>query len=168
MAADFCFRIGVAALLAWLLNRVGWLAGTALGLGYAPIAPATVASLGAVLAYGLAPLPDGSAVGFWLLAGLSLPLGVWACGTLVTADDPDPSRAVWDEVAGMWLTCLLLPKTWPWLLAAFLLFRALDVLKPWPIRRLERLPGGWGIMADDAAAGLLGAALLNAIHRLAF
>ena len=161
------FTAGRSALSGWLLKRAGWLVGTALGLGYAPIAPATVASLGAVVAYGLAPL-DGGAAGFWLLAGLALPVGVWACGTLVSDGDPDPSRAVWDAVAGMWLSCLLLPKTWPWLLAALLLFRALDVLKPWPIRRLERLPGGWGIMADDAAVGLLGAALLNAVYRLAF
>ena len=54
----------------------------------------------------------------------------------------------------------------PWLAAAFLLFRVLDVLKPWPIRQYERLPGGYGIMADDVAAGVLGAAVLNLVYRL--
>ena len=68
----------------------------------------------------------------------------------------------------MWLTCILLPKTLPWLAAAFVCFRVLDVLKPWPIRRFERLPGGWGIMADDLAAGVVGAVALNVVYRLAF
>ena len=79
----------------------------------------------------------------------------------------DDSLAVMDEVIGMWATCLLLPKTIPWLVAAFLCFRVLDVVKPWPINRLERLPGGWGIMADDLAAGLVGALILNGL-RIAF
>jgi phosphatidylglycerophosphatase A len=68
----------------------------------------------------------------------------------------------------MWTTCLFLPKTFPWLIVAFFCFRTLDVLKPWPIRRLERLPGGVGIMADDLLAGLYGAALLNGGRLLFF
>ncbi|MEC8909441.1 MAG: phosphatidylglycerophosphatase A, partial [Chloroflexota bacterium] len=82
--------------------------------------------------------------------------------------DHDPKRAVWDEVAGMWITCLLLPKTLPWLAAAFLVFRVLDILKPWPIRRLEGLPGGLGIMADDVVAGVVGAVGLNAVYQTFF
>ena len=87
-------------------------------------------------------------------------------GTLVTKEDPDPKLAVWDEFIGMWVTCLFLPKELPWLAAAFICFRVLDVLKPWPIRRFERLPGGWGIMADDLAAGIAGAAALNLIYHM--
>ena len=139
--------------------------GTALGLGLFPVAPATLASLVAVAVY--YPLPmDGDSPAFIALIAVSLAIGPWACGSLVTPEDPDPKRAVWDEVAGVWLTCLFLPKTLPWLAAAFVTFRVLDVLKPWPIRRFERLPGGWGIMADDAAAGVVGAALLNLVYRL--
>ena len=147
------------------VRTAGQAAGTALGLGLFPIAPATLASLAATIVYWLLPIYSDSPA-FLALTAASLAIGPWACQTLTTPTDPDPKRAVWDEVAGMWLTCLLLPKTLPWLAAAFLLFRALDILKPWPIRRLERLPGGWGIMADDAAAGLIAAAALNAIHRL--
>ncbi len=69
-----------------------------------------------------------------------------------------------DELAGMWVACLFLPKTWVWLLAAFLLFRALDIFKPLGIRRFEKLPGGIGIMADDLAAGLAAAGLLNLVR----
>ena len=150
-----------------LMSRLGWLFGTALGLGLFPIAPATLASLAAVVVYWAVPLGSDSP-GFLVLVGASLIIGPWACGSLTSSDDSDPKRAVWDEVAGMWLTCLFLPKTLPWLAAGFLLFRALDVLKPWPIRQYERLPGGYGIMADDVAAGVIGAAVLNLVYRLAW
>ena len=148
-------------------GRVGWVFGTALGLGLFPLAPATLASLVAVAVYGVLPIA-GDSPAFLVLIGASLLIGPWCCGSLTSAADPDPKRAVWDEVAGMWLTCLFLPKTLPWLAAAFLLFRVLDVLKPWPIRHYERLPGGYGIMADDVAAGVLGAAALNLVYRLAW
>ena len=61
----------------------------------------------------------------------------------------------------MWLTCLLVPFGSPvWLAGAFVVFRAFDVLKPWPCRRLERLPRGWGIMLDDVGAGLWAALVM--------
>ena len=148
-----------------IIDKAGWLAGTAAGVGLFPLAPATAASLMAVVVYWALPV-GGDSPAFLGLVGASLLVGPWACGSLASGDDPDPRRAVWDEVAGMWLTCLFLPKTLLWLAAAFLLFRALDVIKPWPIRQYERLPGGYGIMADDVAAGVLGAAVLNLVYRL--
>ena len=152
---------GSPPLLKALSEKAGWLFGTALGVGLFPVAPATMASLVALAVY--APLPfGGGSPAFLLLVAGSLLIGPWACGSLVREDDPDPKQAVWDEVAGVWLTCLFLPKTLPWIAAAFLLFRVLDILKPWPIRRFEQLPGGYGIMADDIAAGIIGAAALNA------
>ena len=68
----------------------------------------------------------------------------------------------------MWITCLFLPKTFVWLAVAFVVFRVLDIWKPWPIRKLEALPGGLGIMADDALAGVVGAFGLNVIYRVLF
>ena len=150
-----------------IIDKAGRLVGTAGGVGLFPVAPATAASLVAVVLYWALPI-GGDSPEFLGLVGASLLVGPWACGSLASGADPDPKRAVWDEVAGMWLTCLFLPKTLPWLAAAFLLFRLLDVLKPWPIRQYERLPGGYGIMADDVAAGVLGAALLNLVYRLAW
>ena len=123
--------------------------------------------MAAVVIYWFSPLAEDS-LGLYLLVGLGFLVGVWATGSLITPNDPDPKTAVWDEFIGMWVTCLLLPKTLPWMAAAFVLFRVLDVLKPWPVRRFERLPRGWGIMADDLAAGVLGALALNAVYRLAF
>ena len=148
-----------------IIDKAGRLVGTAGGVGLFPVAPATAASLVAVVLYWALPI-GGDSPAFLGLVGASLLVGPWACGSLASGADPDPKRAVWDEVAGMWLTCLFLPKTLPWLAAAFLLFRLLDVLKPWPIRQYERLPGGYGIMADDVAAGVLGTAVLNLVYRL--
>ena len=153
--------------MATVVRRAGWAMGTGVGIGLTPIAPATWASLAAVLIYGFSPLDEDSA-GFFLLCGLAFLFGIWACQTLITETDRDPSRAVWDEFAGMWITCLFLPKTLPWLAGAFVVFRVLDILKPWPIRRFEGLPGGLGIMADDLVAGVIGAVGLNVVYRVFF
>ena len=147
-------------------SRIGWLFGAGFGSGLAPIAPATVASAIALAAYWALPI-SGDSLALYLMVALGAVLGVWATGTLVKPTLLDPPQAVWDEVIGMWATCLLLPKAIPWMLAAFVCFRVLDIVKPFPINRLERLPGGVGIMADDLAAGLVGAVALNLI-RLAF
>jgi phosphatidylglycerophosphatase A len=150
------------AYLRWL----AWVVGTGLGSGLAPVAPGTAGSLVALALYYFLPISSNS-VTLYLLIGVGFLVGIWATGTLASHANPDPGLAVWDEFVGMWTTCVLLPKTIPWLAAAFICFRALDILKPVPIRRLERLPGGLGIMADDLLAGFFGAALLN-ILRLAF
>jgi len=127
---------------------------TAGGLGYLPPAPGTYASaLGAALCLPMLSLP-------WpVLAGAAAVLtgvAIWAAGQVATARGiPDPSEVVIDEIAGMWWAALLLPASPYDLVAVFLLFRLFDVVKPAPIPRLERLPGGLGIVADDVAAGLL-------------
>ena len=85
----------------------------------------------------------------------------------VAPADHDPARGVIDEWVGMWITVLFLPVTWSWMLAGFLLFRVLDIYKPLGVRKIEACPGGWGIMFDDIAAGVIGFILLNGV-RLAF
>ena len=141
--------------------------GSGMGCGLAPVAPATVASFAAVALYYFLPI-SGDSIVLYLMVGAGFVVGVWATGTLASAERPDPSLAVMDEFIGMWATCLLLPKSIPWLAAAFLCFRILDVVKPWPINRLERLPGGLGIMADDLAAGLVGALFLYGLRTAFF
>ena len=147
------------------LARLAWLMGTGFGSGLAPIAPATAASFVAIVAYFYLPISEDS-LALYLLIGLGFLAGIWATGSLISPSDEDPTRAVWDEFVGMWVTCLLLPKEAAWMAAAFICFRVLDIVKPWPIRRLERLPGGLGIMADDLLAGFYGAALLNGLRLL--
>ena len=125
------------------------------GAGLAPRAPGTVGSLlGVLLALALVPLP--TAVAGVVLVGLSA-VGVWCCGVagrrLGVSDHP---AIVWDEVVGMALTLLAVPPAWPHYLAGFVLFRAFDILKPWPVGVLDRhVGGGLGVMLDDLAAGLL-------------
>lgn len=149
----------------------GWLAeavGTGLWTGLAPVAPATVASAVAVVAYWAFPF-GGDSPWFFALTGVTSLAGIWSANVVAKrASEEDPSRVVSDEFAGMWAACLFLPKTWVWLLAAFLLFRALDIFKPFGIRRLEKIPGGIGVVADDLAAGLLAAIGLNAVRLVWF
>jgi phosphatidylglycerophosphatase A len=147
-------------------DRVAWVLGVGLGSGLVPVAPGTAGSLLALVIYFFLPISEGSAA-LYALVGAGFLAGIWATQSLTSPAEHDPRQAVWDEFVGMWATCLLLPKTIPWMAAAFLCFRVLDVVKPWPIRRMERLPGGLGIMADDLLAGVCGAALLNGL-RLAF
>lgn len=141
--------------------------GTGLGSGLFPVAPATAGSLVALVIYYLLPI-SGDSIELYLLIAVGFLLGIWATGTLSTAANPDPRQAVWDEFVGLWLTCLLLPKEAGWLIAALVLFRVLDVLKPWPARRLERLHGGLGIMADDLMVGAYGAIILNSARLIFF
>ena len=137
------------------------LVATGLGSGYSKIAPGTAGSLvGLVL--------------FLPLAGRSWPvqLAATAVVTIVGAlaadrvakllGRKDPGLVVVDEVAGQWITFVSLPFTPAIALAGFVLFRAMDVVKPWPARALERLPGGLGIMADDVAAGVFAQLVLRA------
>jgi phosphatidylglycerophosphatase A len=127
---------------------------TAGGLGRIPVAPGTAGSLlGAAtcfpcLALGW-PLYLTAAV---LLAGIAVLSADRAAPHL---GGGDPPAIVIDEVAGMWLAALAIPLSLYDLAAVFLLFRLFDAVKPAPLPRLERLPGGWGIVADDLAAGLL-------------
>ncbi|MGD1091743.1 MAG: phosphatidylglycerophosphatase A [Bryobacteraceae bacterium] len=137
--------------------------------GYAPVAPGTAGSIAAIaIAWMLHRFTGLGAPAFgWLAAALFLP-AVWAAG--VTAQESglkDPQIVVVDEVVGQWLTLAgATDLNWKSWLAALILFRVFDVWKPSPVRQLERLPGGLGIVADDAMAGIYGAAVLFAAGRL--
>ena len=76
----------------------------------------------------------------------------------------DPSHVVIDEVAGQLIPLIICPPDWPHAILAFLLFRLFDIFKPWPIRRLEHLPAGTGIVLDDVAAGIFALAAFALIH----
>jgi phosphatidylglycerophosphatase A len=146
-----------------------WIA-TAAGAGYFPVAPGTAGSaVGVLLVVGLARLHLAGTWSSTLLGAVSVPLfalGVWAAGEAEKFFGcVDPHPVVIDEVVGQMLTFLLLPHaTWKWLLGGFLLFRAFDIVKPFPARQAERIPRGWGIMMDDVVAGLYGMAVLAVLR----
>lgn len=126
---------------------------TVFGAGYSPIAPGTAGSLVAVGIWWLW-FPEPSIQ--WSAAAAATVVGLWASHELSRQEsDKDPSKVVIDEVAGMWIALAGLPHTFAAAIAAFLIFRALDITKIPPMKQLEHLPGGLGIMADDVAAGVI-------------
>ena len=148
-----------------------WIA-TCGGVGYFPIAPGTAGSavgIALVAALGRADLAPGWP---WVLLGAAavsiFVIGVWAADRAEKFfGRTDPGHVVIDEVAGQVITFLAQPQaSWKWLLAGFVLFRVFDVIKPFPARRAERLPGGWGIMTDDVLAGLYSLASLAILSHL--
>jgi phosphatidylglycerophosphatase A len=125
---------------------------TCLGLGYAPFAPGTFGSLAGLALWAVLP---GSPLVQTLAIVVSFAAGAWAGAAAerhFRATDPGP--VVIDEVMGMLVTLFLVRVAWPGAVLGFLWFRVFDVVKPFPANRLERLPGGIGIMADDAMAAV--------------
>lgn len=150
---------------------------TGFGCGYSPVAPGTVGSLvGVVLFWTSKSLERISGVRF-LTLGLGwavLSLGIWAASRVITeSGTKDPPSVVIDEIAGQIIALLLTPQLDDALrrglytqaavfsLLSFAAFRLFDILKPYPIRRLEQLRSGLGIMADDVMAGLYAGVLLH-------
>jgi len=129
--------------------------------GFFPIAPGTAGSAAAVALFAairLVGVPAAEALAIVIV----LVIGSWAATRaerLLSATDPGP--VVVDEVLGMLVTLAWLPATPAVVLAGFLFFRVFDVVKPFPARRLESIPGGWGIMLDDLMAGLYAHAVLR-------
>jgi phosphatidylglycerophosphatase A len=147
-----------------------WVA-TGLGAGYFPVAPGTAGSvvgLALVIALRQTSLqPPELGLCLAALAGLLFALGVWSAGKAEkTLGRVDPGQVVIDEVLGQIITFIATPRiTWVGLVAGFILFRAFDVVKPFPARQAERFPGGWGIMLDDVVAGLYSLIVLLILGR---
>jgi phosphatidylglycerophosphatase A len=135
-----------------LTNFVALAFASALGAGYFPFAPGTMGSaVGLVL---WAWLPTSPLVHALVIAALFI-VGSWS-GSVAERHfgRTDPGQVVIDEVMGMLITLFLVPVGWLGAIVAFLLFRISDIIKPFPANRLERLPGGVGVMADDAMAAV--------------
>ena len=144
-------------------NKVATLIATWFGCGYAPVGPGTVGSAAAlVIAFLLVRLAGWQPLWFAALAAVASAPAIWAAGvTALGVKQRDPGLVVVDEVVGQWLTLagarLLNVKS---LVGAFVLFRLFDIWKPPPVRQLERLPAGTGIVADDLMAGTYAALVL--------
>ena len=137
------------------------------GCGYVPKGPGTAGSLGGlVVAFLFVQWVQVPPVFFALLAAILLAPAIWAAGVVAREDQTeDPQIVVVDEVVGQWITLagaghLNHAQNWKSWLLAFGLFRLFDIWKPWPVRQLEKLPGGTGIVMDDVMAGIYGALVL--------
>ena len=135
------------------------LVATFFGAGKLKPGPGTWGSLAAALIwFGLSRLfPANSQTAVLAaLAAIAVVAGIPAATRVARATGKkDPQFVVVDEVAGQWITLLFVPVTWKTLVAGFILFRGFDIVKPPPVRQLEELPGGTGIVLDDVAAGVL-------------
>jgi len=138
------------------MRRLGLFIATCGYIGYVPVAPGTFGSAAGLVAYALVRSADSYVVEAVTIVVLFL-IGVWS-GTQAEHHfgGIDPAPVVMDEVVGMLITLAFLPVNWVGALVGFLVFRLLDVYKPWPAARFERLPGGLGVMADDGMAALYG------------
>jgi len=147
------------------MKKAAAILATFFGLGFFPLVPGTMASAAAVLAYRYV-LHDLS----WPLYGLLVVFLAVAGGAASSAyaaklGQADPGRVVVDEVCGQLAALALWPSGWAALAVSFVLFRLFDIIKPWPLRKLEKLRAGWGIMADDLGAALAAAVLGRLILR---
>lgn len=135
------------------------------GIGKLPGAPGTYGSIEGLIIW-------------WLIRYFSLPwfielailvfviaIGIYTASVYEKdTGKHDPSACVIDEIAGMLIAVFMLPLSWQWALAGFILFRIFDITKPWLIGRTQAFPRGWGIMADDIAAGIASAVILHSIR----
>jgi len=142
------------------------------GLGRLPVAPGTWGSLPPAIIFGLmwqfgaSPLWISTVMGILAVAGSVICVKLAPAAIAATGKD-DPREVVADELAGQAVTFVAVPlilsgavtssQIWMIAVAGFVLFRLFDIAKPWPIRKLEKLPQGWGILADDLLAGVYAA-----------
>ncbi len=146
-------------------SRLSWLIATCFGIGYLQPGSGTWASAITVLLWWAF---THCLAATWLVpAAIIVSMLVTLIGippsTVVARESgiKDPGFVVIDEVAGQMIALIAVPMNWKYMLAGFILFRSFDIVKPFPLRRLEALPGGTGIMMDDVGAGLYALALLQ-------
>jgi phosphatidylglycerophosphatase A len=146
------------------MNRFILILATGLGVGYSPVAPGTLGTLVAILIYYFLseispPLYEITLIGFFFLS-------VWVSENAERFfRKKDDQRIVIDEIIGFLTTMLWVPKTIRFVIIGFFLFRFFDILKPFPIRRLEKgFKGGFGVVLDDVVAGVYANIVLRLIH----
>ena len=146
------------------------LGATVFGIGRLRPGPGTWGSLAAVLIWlGLSRFiqPTWQTLALAGLAVVAVAIGIPAATAAAQASGvKDPQFVVIDEVAGQWITLLFAPVSWKTLLTGFILFRGFDIVKPPPVRQLEKLPGGTGIVLDDVSAGVYALAVMQLLLHL--
>jgi phosphatidylglycerophosphatase A len=148
------------------LRRLGVFIATCAYVGYAPVVPGTFGSLVGLAVYVLTRRAGSPALDLAVI-GVLLIVGLWSA---TEAEHHfggiDPGPVVIDEVIGMLVTLALVPVGVAGAVVGFVVFRVLDVVKPWPARRLEHLPGGFGVVLDDVMAGIYGNLVMLLLMRV--
>jgi phosphatidylglycerophosphatase A len=157
------------------------LAASCFGLGRLPLAPGTWGSLPPTIIFGLMGQFHASAIAISIVMAALVLAGSVVCVkfapiAIAATGKSDPREVVADEVAGQAVTFLVMPflviatasagQIWGSAVLGFVLFRIFDIAKPWPIRKLEKLPKGWGVLADDLLAGVYAWIVLQFFIRL--
>ena len=149
-----------------MLRRLGVFIATCAYVGYAPVAPGTFGSAIGLAVFYVVRHQRSRAVEIAAMVVL-VAVGLWSA---TEAEHHfggiDPGAVVIDEVIGMLITLAFVPVNLAGAIVAFVLFRILDVVKPWPARRLEHLPGGFGVVLDDVMAGVYGNLVMWGLVRL--
>ena len=146
------------------MNFLIKLIASGVGTGYFPVAPGTAGSaLAAAVALCLRPWWNPATA--LALCFVCFLVGVYCTNRATLLWGHDSGKMVIDEIAGMFLSLAFIPLNWTNLTVAFLIFRLFDIVKPPPVRQLERLRAGWGVMADDIAAGAYTAILMLGIEK---
>jgi len=136
--------------------------GTGFGVGYTPFLPGTAGTLLGVVIYLVLSRIFTHPFSYVVMLVIFSGFGVWICGKCDHHfEKKDSPVIVIDEIEGFLIAMFALPVSFRFIFLGFILFRAFDILKPFKIERLQRLPGGWGIMADDIAAGILANLMLH-------
>lgn len=146
------------------LNFIQKFLGSGFYTGYIPFASGTFASLAALLIYYIPGFEDPviiiPAIILFLLYGIDV-------GTVFEKDyGKDPTECTIDEIVGMWISLLFLPKIWYISLTAFFVWRLMDIIKPYPARKLESLKGGMGIMIDDVIAAIYSLIFMHLLYQI--
>ena len=149
------------------MKKLYILLGTVGGVGYAPVLPGTLGTMVGVAVYVLFSRFFSQTVSYIIMLAVFLVGGIWVstrCNQYFEGGD-NPS-IVMDELVGFLITMLFVPFTFRFILLGFVLFRVIDITKPFKIGKIERISGGWGIMADDIAAGVLANLIIQALRAM--
>ncbi|MEA1963734.1 MAG: phosphatidylglycerophosphatase A [Candidatus Aerophobetes bacterium] len=148
--------------------KLSVLLGTGLGAGYIPLVPGTIGTMEGVVFYLIFRKIFPHPLSYLLFLVVFNGIGVWVSGRCESYfKKRDASFIVIDEIGGFLITMFALPFSFRFTLLGFILFRVFDITKPFRIERIQRLPGGWGIMGDDIAAGILANVMLHIIQIMA-
>lgn len=142
--------------------RIHKLISTVFGIGYASKGGGTIAALVCCVIWYLLKI-DGYATSTMLATTLVLVVGIWSANVVEQDWGKDSSKVVIDEVAGMMISLLFIPFAVTYIIAALVLFRFFDIVKPLYIKKTEQLPGGWGVMLDDVQAGIYANLMMQGI-----